>query len=305
MLVAVDSNVTMPAARLTEGRTLSPSTPKVIWRISLVSRLSMKSSAPARRRLGEAGGIRGQAYERAQGVEGDPDVVDVRTERRRVHARIRGIAGGRVGDLAQERRAGRRAGRALAARRLVGAAGVLRRALGAVEEALVPDEDLVPRSSQGALVGKYLGRCEGPPVAEGDARRRLVVGRAGDADDRRGLAMQCADGGRGEEQDGQDQQKTAAADGGLRVCPHCSSRVSRKHAIEGNGPSPLHRDQLTDFPAIFAHPWPPQRAAPVRPKGGGMSCTPDGCMSASRVSEITGISFQQTSWPAPATTPAL
>ncbi len=42
MLVAVDSNVTMPAARLTEGRTLSPSTPKVIWRTSLVSRLSMK-----------------------------------------------------------------------------------------------------------------------------------------------------------------------------------------------------------------------------------------------------------------------
>src|SRR5262249_58224208 len=42
MPVAVDSNVTTPAARLTEGRTLSPSTPKVIWRTSLVSRLTMK-----------------------------------------------------------------------------------------------------------------------------------------------------------------------------------------------------------------------------------------------------------------------
>src|SRR5262249_4760103 len=73
----------------------------------------------------------------------------------------------------------------------------------------------------------------------------------------------------------------------------------------GNGPSPLHRDQLTDFPAIFAHPWPPQRAASVRPKGGGISCTPDGCMCASRVSKITGSSLPVTSCPTPATTPAL
>src|SRR5262249_44663373 len=88
--------------------------------------------APGRRRLTEADGVRGQADERAQGVERYPHVVDVGPERRGVHAGVRGSAGGRVGDLAQERRAWRRTGRALAGRGRIGAAGVLRRALGAV-----------------------------------------------------------------------------------------------------------------------------------------------------------------------------
>src|SRR5262249_15064737 len=145
------------------------------------------------------------------------------------------VSGDRVRDLAQEGGTRRWARGSLAARRLVGAAGVLRRALGAIVEALVPDEDLRARRPQSSFVGEILVGREGEPVTERAAGRHLVVGGAGDADDGRRLAVQRASRGCREEQDGETDEEAATAEEGLRESSHRVCEGSRKHAINTAG----------------------------------------------------------------------